>query len=171
MILIASCLFALHIFGQSDRKVSLYFNFQGNKTMYDRVIRNNGRGAGPGLEVLVNTQSKFKHLLEINCDFFSGDKVMVSTLDGHELVGKSVVPCIFIGTSYFPIHNLYFALSFGPSFINSDVYFAIKPCIGTYLGARNRFTAKISLTNIFQRDDAVNQPFGYLNIGAGVKFF
>jgi len=170
LILVSGCFIAIQIFGQQERKVAFYLNFQVNNSIYDR-IQHNSRGFGPGLEILLNTNSKFKPKLEFNWDIFSVTDVMVSTIDGKELVKKTKVPTIFIGTSYHPLNKLYFTFTLGPSFIRSDVYLGIKPCIGFYFAKKQRFTAKLSLTNIFQRDEASKEPFGYMSLGIGIKLF
>ncbi|MEI6062199.1 MAG: hypothetical protein WCR72_15970 [Bacteroidota bacterium] len=169
VILLVSCFLTLNILGQQSRKVSLFFNFQANKTVYDRVMQN-ANGAGPGLELFLNTSTKFKPILEFNWDLFSTSDVMISK-DGNELVKKRSVPSIFIGASYNPLNRLYITFTLGPSFINSEVYLGIKPCVGYYFGRKERFTAKISLTNIFERDAAGNEPFGYMNFGLGARLF
>ncbi len=169
VILTVSCFLTLNILGQQSKKVSLFFNLQANKTLYDRVMPN-ANGAGAGLELFLNTSTKFKPILEFNWDVFSTSDVMIFQ-DGNELVKKRSVPYVFIGTSYNPLKRLYFTFTFGPSFINSEVYLGIKPCVAYYIGRKERFTAKISLTNIFERDDAGNEPFGYMNFGLGVRLF
>ena len=169
LILISGCFIAIQIFGQQERKVAFYLNFQVNNSIYDR-IQHNSRGFGPGLEILLNTNSKFKPILESSWDIFLISKDMVF-IDGKELVKKPKAPGIYIGTSYHPLNKLYFAFTLGPSFINSDVYLGIKPCIGFYFDKKQRFTAKLSLTNIFQRDEASKEPFGYMSLGIGIKLF
>ena len=57
--------FSVHVFGQSDRKVSFYLNLQGNYVIYDRV-QENSKGAGAEFEIVINTKSQFKPILDFN---------------------------------------------------------------------------------------------------------
>jgi hypothetical protein len=149
IVLITSFLLAIQISGQPVRKMSLFINVHGNKTIYDRVIPNNDKGAGLELGFLINTKTKLRPKMEFDYDLFMGNDKGYLTADNMILVGKRGVPCVFIGDSYFPIKKLNTSLLIGASFFNSDVYFAIKPSIGFYLDNNQRFEAKIALTNIF----------------------
>ena len=78
---------------------------------------------------------------------------------------------ILIGGYFQPLHIIFFTFYTGTSFINSNVYLTLRPSIGFYFGNNELMSAHIGLTHIFQCDDASKQPFGYINLGMGLKLF
>ena len=81
-------------FSQSEKKYSLFLNAQYNTTIYDRVKPNNSKGLGGGLAVFYNFSSTYKISLDLNCDVFTGNKVLYRTPEDKELVGKDLVPMV-----------------------------------------------------------------------------
>jgi hypothetical protein len=169
ILLIISFFIALQISAQTERATSMYLSFHGNQTIYDRV--NTGGGAGVGIEFMLNTKGKIKPKMEFDYDIFSGTDLLKLNNEGQVIFQKRNVPCVFIGVLYNPINRVNLSLNLGTSFFNSKTYFAVKPSIGIYFDKKQRFEGKVSLTNIFQRDDAGKEPFGYLNFGIGIKLF
>ena len=47
----------------------------------------------------------------------------------------------------------------------------MKPSFGCYIDNNQRLSAQISLSHIFENDDAGNKPFGYINLGLIFRIF
>lgn len=162
---------AFHCFGQNQHKISGYIDFHINKTIYDRTLSNNAGGFGAGLQVFINTKTKFRPGIEISSDAFGGTKELYLTSDGRPIYAKDVVSNILLGSEYRVSEKLYLNTSAGPCFFNSAIYLAIKPAIGIFFPGNQRLVAKISLTHVFQKDAISNASFGFVNFGIGVKLF
>ena len=169
--IIFTCFIVLQTSGQTKHTVSIYIQFQNNLSVYDRTITNNASGIGAGIQIFLNTKTKLKPTLEITGDVFGGTKELYLTGDGKPIYGKDGVYNFFVGASYAFSKNFYTALSVGPSLLDKDPYFTVKPSAGFYFFKNQRCTAKISFINIFQRDEISNQSFGYLSFSAGIKLF
>lgn len=168
---ILNLLFATACFGQTERKLSAFLSFQGNKTLNDRTISNNAGGIGAGLQTHLRTKTVIKPTLEINADFFAGTKVLYLTADGKPIEAKSGVLGVYIGPLFQPTNRLFIATTFGRSFYNNYAHFGVRPSIGIYLSKKKTWAAKASFTNIFQRDDISNESFGYASFALALKLF
>jgi hypothetical protein len=162
---------ALPCFCQKQDKVSGYIDLHIDKTIYDRTLSNNAGGFGAGVRVFINTKTKFTPGIEISSDAFGGTKELYLTSDGRPIYAKDVVSDILLGSGYSVSKQFYFNVSAGPCFFNSSIYLAVKPAIGIFFPGNQLFVAKISLTQVFQRDNISNESFGFLNFGIGVKLF
>jgi hypothetical protein len=166
---IISFFIMLQISAQTERAISMYLSLHSAKVIYDRV--NTGNGAGLGIEFMLNTKGEVKPKMEFDYDLFGGTDIIKLNREGQELFQKYKVPCVFIGVFYNPINRVNLSFNLGTSFFNSMTYFAVKPSIVIYFDKKQRFEGKVSLTNIFQRDIAGKEPFGYLSFGIGIKLF
>lgn len=172
ILLLSVILLYATLYGQSIHKISLEMGLQYDYTVYDRVVANNGEGIGVGLTLIMATKSDFKPMLEFTADFFGRNDVGYSTADSIAFEDKSGISAFGVGGIYQPFKKIYFVFTLGPAFISSgSVYLGIKPGVGCYIGKKNRFNAKFCLMNIFQREEASNEPFGYLTMGLGVRLF
>ncbi len=169
--ILLSLLISASCFGQKQKKVSGYIDFHVNTTLYDRTISNNAGGFGGGLQVFMNTKTKFRPSIEIASDAFGGTKEMHLTSDGRPIYAKDFVTAILAGSSYDFFDRLYLNVAAGPSFFNSAAYLTIKPAIGVYFPRNHFFVFKTSFTHIFQHDDISNEGFGFLNFSLGIKIF
>ena len=131
---------------------------------------NKANGFGSSVGIQINSWQSIKPLLEVSGDFFANAADLVYQ-DGHELVKKGGVPSILLGTKYQFFERLYLTAEIGPGWIESKVFLVIKPSLGYYIDKNQRLSAKISLTNIFENDDAGNKPFGYINLGLVFRIF
>ena len=168
------CLVLLQSFGQSQRKVSTYLSAQYNHTLYDYTLGNNPWGVGLGFQILFNNNTKFKPTMEFTDDtYLQDDKVNRlypdDSLKGPERVNGMVN--LFAGLSYHPTQELYLSFTAGPSFISGQTLFGIKPSLGFYFSKTQRWTAKVSYINIFNRTKIVNEDFGSLSIAIGLRLF
>ena len=162
-------LIGIQLAGQSSRKVSLLVDFHSNHTLYDRIIKN-ANGGGISLGMTINTNWRFKPLFELDYDFFLTTYVLVFE-NGKELVKKNRVPSFFIGSIYSIKDRFFIKGVVGPSIIKSDVYFSIKPSVGFIIDKKQRFSTQLSLVNVFERDAAGNEPFGYVNLAFIIRVF
>ena len=165
---------ACFIFSRSfcQTKVSTLLLAQYNTTMYDRTAGNNPWGVGLGLQTLLINKSKFTPTIELTADLYlENDKVYRMNADGSAINTVPGMINLFAGTSFHPVKNLYMSVVGGPSFINGQTLFGIKPSLGFYFSRSHRCTGKISYINIFKRDKTTKEDFGSLSFAVGIKLF
>lgn len=162
------CFVLSQSFSQTQRKVSTYLLAQINSTQHDHTARNNPIGVGIGLQAFLNNKTKFKPTIEYTRDIYlSGSKV--GYLYG-EKVDKMVN--LFAGSSFQLEESFYVSVVAGPSFINEQKLFGIKPSLGVHSLGKQRWTAKVSYINIFNRTEEVAKgDFGSLSVAIGLKLF
>ena len=169
---ILACFILSACFAQSERKVSAYLLGQFNKTMYDRVIPNNPWGVGLGLQLYLNTRSKFKPTIEFTADtYLEDDKVGRLNPDGTMIDDLGGMTNLFAGISYQPIKTIYISFVTGPSFSNGQTLLGIKPSIGFYFSEKQKGTIKFFYLNVFNRDRTTNEDFGTIGLGIGLRLF
>ncbi len=162
---------AANCFSQTNRKLSTFLSFQVNKTFYDRAITNNNGGIGFGLQTNLNTKTWVKPTLELNADLFAGTKELYLTANNKPIDAKSGVLGIYIGPLFEPMKRLFIATTFGTSIYNNKAHFGVRPSVVLYPSKRKNWAAKVSFTNIFQRDDINNKSFGYFSFAFALKLF
>ena len=170
------CFFILtQSFGQTQRKVSTYFLAQYNHTQQDYTIGNNPWGMGLGLQAFLNNKTKFKPTIEITADIYlEDDKVLRSNPDGSIPENGNDVGSmtnLLIGSSFHPNHNIYISFVAGPSFIDDQTLFAIKPSLGFYFSKTQRLTVKLSYINVFNRTKIIKEDFSSISLAFGLKLF
>jgi hypothetical protein len=159
-------------FGQTERKVSVYLLGQYNKTIYDRVIPNNPWGVGLGVQLYLNTRSKFKPTIEFTADtYLEDDKVLRLNPDGTMIDDLGGMTNLFAGICYQPIQTIYISFVAGPSFSNGQTLLGIKPSIGFYFSDKQKWTMKFFYLNVFNRDKTTNEDFGTIGLGIGLRLF
>ena len=168
--LLLTSLISLDVIGQEAKKISINIDGNWSKIIYDR-INEGARGFTFGLDLLINTKTKFSPRIEVNYSIFSVFDVYLETLDGYPVISMDNGPLVFTGLAYNPFNRFDVSFSPGLCFFNSKTYFAIKPSIELYLDHKKRFLIKASLTNIFINDHAGNQPEGYVSLGLGVRLY
>jgi hypothetical protein len=167
-----ACLILTLTFGQTERKVSAYLLTQYNKTIYDRTLGNNPWGVGPGLQIFLNTKTKFKPTIELTGDIYlEDDKVLRLTPNGKSVDDIGSVVNLFTGSSFYPAKQIYLSFLFGPSFINDKTLLGIKPSLGFYFSKTQRWTAKVSYINIFNLEQTSKEDFGSISLAIGLKLF
>ncbi|MFI5406156.1 MAG: hypothetical protein ACHQ1D_06540 [Nitrososphaerales archaeon] len=131
---------------------------------------------GLGLQTFFNNQSKFKPTVELTGDIYMQDDKVYRTypgdstgMEGPERVNGMVN--LFAGLSYHPIQELYLSFIAGPSFMDGQTFFGIKPSLGFYFSKTQRWTGKVSYINIFNRVKLLNEDFGSLSIAIGLRLF
>ena len=166
--LLLTSLISLNVVGQETKKILININSNWSKIIYDRI--NGGAGGFTlGIDLLINTKTKFSPRIEVKYSIFSVLDMYLETLDGYPVVSMDNGPLVFIGLSYNPFNRFDVSFSPGLCFFNSKTYFAIRPSIELYLDHKKRFLIIVSLTNIFINDHAGNQPEGYVDLGLGVR--
>lgn len=166
------CLILIQASAQVQRKVSVYLFAQYNNTIYDATAGNNPWGVGPGLQAFFNNKTKFKPTIEFTADtYLEDDKVLRLTTNGKPIQDLGSMVTLFVGTSFHPAQIIYFSLAVGPSLINGNTYFGIKPSFGFYFSNNQRWTGKISYINIFNRDQSTKEDFGSMSFAIGLKLF
>lgn len=157
-------------FGQTPRKVSAYLSAQYISTLHDRTLKTNPQALGAGLQLFMNNSSKFKPIIDITADaFLGGVKVLMLDEAGRPLKSIEGMVNVFGGASYHPTAKWYLSLVGGPSFINGETLFGIKPSIGLYFTKKQILTGKISYLNVSDRIG--NKDFGAIALSFGVKLF
>ena len=160
---------------QSQRKVSVYLETQYNSTLYDYTANNNPWGIGLGLQAYFNNKTKFKPTIELTGDLYlEDDKVLRLNPDGSMPESGGDVRDMdnfFAGTSFHPNDHMYVSFVAGPSFIDGQTLFAIKPSFGFYFSKNQRWTGKVSYINVFNRTKIVREDFGSVSLAVGLKLF
>lgn len=161
---------------QTQNKISTYLSIQYNKTLYDRTEGNNPWSVGLGLQAVYNNQTKFKPAVELTVDgAIADDKLLRLDSHGQEVPDADVVVNLFAGTAFNPSQQFYISFLCGPSFINSNTYFGIKPSIGYYFSKSQKLGLRASYINIFNRepnyDETKMQDFGSIGLVFTIKLF
>ena len=144
-------------FGQKHRPVSLYLSTQFNSTLYDVTKGNNPWAVGLGLQAFLNISKKFKPSIELTGDaYLVNDKVLRFDSTGHELNSIDGMVNLFAGFS---------------SFLGGQTRFGIKPSVGFYFPRSQKWTAKLSYINIFNRGLSTKHDFGSLSLAVGYRLF
>ncbi len=166
------CFILAQSFGQANTKVSTYLFTQYNKTIHDRTTGNNPWGAGLGLQTFLNNKTKFKPTIELTGDIYlEDDKVFRENADGTRIDDVRGMVNLFFGTSFHPAKIIYLSFLAGPSFVSGRTLLGIKPLVGFYFSASQKWTAKISYINIFNRDKTTKEDFGSLSVAIGLRLF
>ncbi len=166
----------LHVVAQKQDKISGYFLFDYNTTLYDRTLGNNPSDVGIGVQTMINTKSIFNPLIEINAQgALEDDDVFRLTKNGEGVPDARGIINVFAGSVFRISNHFNFSLDMGPSFINSNTYFGIKPSCNFYFSKKKRITAQVSYLNIFNRalnyEETKKIDFGSLNLSLGIKLF
>ncbi|HMR20254.1 MAG TPA: hypothetical protein PKA53_13205 [Sphingobacterium sp.] len=121
----------------------------------------------------MNNASKFKPTVDIMADtYLEGKKVQLTNPDGSHVDNVGSTVNLFAGTSYHPIQSLYISFVAGPSWMgNGQRLMAIKPSFGFHFSPTQRWTAKISYINVFNRDMTTKEDFGSISLSLGMKLF
>lgn len=165
------CFILFNSFGQTTKKISTYLSAQYNKTTRDITLGNNPWGGGLGLQAYLNNKSKWRPTIEITGDLYmEDDKVLRMDDAGKEIPDVRAMVNVFGGTSFQATKNIYLSVVAGPSFTSSGC-FGLKPSIGFYFCRNQRFTAKFSYLNVFNRDQETHQDFSSYSLSLGVKLF
>jgi hypothetical protein len=162
-------------FGQTQRKISTFLSTQYTRTLYDYTKGNNPWGMGLGLQTFLNNSTKFKPTLELTYDLYlEDDKVLRSNPDGtfpKNGNGVGGMVNLFAGSSFHPTQSIYLSFVAGPSFIGKQTLLGIKPTFGFNFSKAQKWTAKISYINIFNRTKIIDQDFGSISFAIGLKLF
>ncbi|HEY6975198.1 MAG TPA: hypothetical protein VH396_02845 [Chitinophagaceae bacterium] len=161
----------MQTFGQSPKKLSVYLQTQFNLTIYDRTAGNNPWGIGMGTQVFLNNKTKFKPVIEFTADtYISDDKVARLNPDGKIAEDLGNMFNLFGGASFHASQKLYLSIIAGPSFINGQTLFGVKPSFGLY-SSHQKWTGRVSFINVFNRDKTTKEDFGTLSFTIGRKIF
>ncbi len=175
-ILVFICFITLHVFAQKQDKISGYFLLDYYTTLHDRTLGNNPSGVGIGAKIMIHTKSIFSALIEINAQgALENDDVFRLTKNGEAAPDARGIINVFAGPSARFTNYFHFSFAMGPSFINSNTYFSIKPSCDFYFSKSKRITAQVSYLNIFNRalnyEETKRTDFTSFNIGLGIKLF
>ena len=166
------CCISRGLSAQTQNKISSYLFAQFTNTIYDQTLGNNPWGMGFGIQAFLNNKTKFKPSIELTGDvYLADDKVARFNGDGNLIDDVPAMVNFFIGSSYQAGNNIYLSFLAGPSFMNGKTLFGIKPSAGYYFSKNKRWTAKISIINIFNRNKPSKEDFGSISFALGVKLF
>lgn len=146
---------------KAQKKVSTYLFAQYNNTVYYASKGNNPWGIGAGMQIFFNNKTKFKPTIEFTADtYLKNDKVFRLEANGKPIDDLGSIANLFVGSSFHPTEKIYFSLIAGPSFVNGNTYFGLKPSFDFYFSNNQRWTGKLSFINIFNRDELTKEDFG-----------
>jgi hypothetical protein len=86
-------------------------------------------------------------------------------------INKFLIYNILIGADFKIIANLKVELGLGLSIIDSCPCWGFKPAVRYSFGKKERFFGKIALTHTLPKYGDETMPYGYLNVGGGVRIF
>jgi hypothetical protein len=165
--IITAILFSEVLLGQNTKKLSLLGCFQVNQVIYDKVNPDNKpTGFGYGIQLKYVNPSKFEPLIELGWDRIQ----KYVEFEGMKIT-KSQCFNFFIGTDFEIFSGLKFEFILGASFVDSYACWGFKPAIAYNFGKNERFFGKVSLTHTLPKYGGNIEPFGYLNLGIGIKVF
>ena len=166
------CFFLVQAFSQSRNKTATFLFAQVTPTINDLTLGNNPLGMGLGIQSFFGTGGKFKPTVEITGDvYLLNDKVFRTNGNGVELLEVPAMVNLLAGAAFVAAKNMYVSLVAGPSFINGQTLFAIKPSFGFYFSSKQRWTGKISYINVFNRGTVIKENFSSVSFSLGVKLF
>ena len=158
--------------GQTNRKTSAYLEGHYNQTLSDITKGNNPAGLGLGIQFFFRQRSLLNPTVELSGNVYpGGDKV------GRLYPDRTFIPVVenminlFAGASYRPLPDAYMSLVLGPSFVNGQKHFGIKPSFGFYFSSSKKLTGKVSFINIFNREAREKKDFSSVSFSLGVKLF
>ncbi|RYE50248.1 MAG: hypothetical protein EOP48_20095 [Sphingobacteriales bacterium] len=161
---------------QSNKKINGFLLAQYNRTVYDYNPEINSWGMGLTFSSQLNTNTRFKPVLEISGDIYLADdltKQLIFPPPFHDLLPPDssidFVVNIFGGSSYRISNKFYTTLLGGPSLIDGKIYLGVKPSVGFYFSKDQKFVGRLSFTNIFNRIH--NQDFGSIELSFGRRIF
>ena len=167
---ISACLLLLVAFAQKENRISTYASLQFNSTLYDINARNNPWGIGLGLQSLLNNKTRFKPAIEITADIYVAGTKDLFLVEGRDVAVTNMVN-FFAGAHFLASERTYLSLLIGPSFVNGQACFGLKPAVGFYFSKNKRWTGKIGFINIFNREPSIDRDFGSLSLSVGLKLF
>ena len=165
-----ACCLLFCAWAQKERKISTYASINFNATLYDINARNNPWGIGLGLQSFMNNKTRFKPAVEITGDVYLAGTKDFFPVEGRDVSVSSMVN-VFAGSNYQVTERTYLSLLMGPSFVNGNACFGMKPAVGFYFPRSKRWTGRIAYINIFNREPAIDRDFGSLNLSVGLKLF
>ncbi len=158
-------------FGQKEHKNSSYLYLQYTSTIHDQTIGNNPWGLGLDLQTFWNTKTIIKPSFEISGDLYLEDDKTLRIQSGIELEAVKSVVNLFGGGSFHAVKNIYFSLLGGPSLINGKPLLGIKPSIGLCFSNDQKWAAKLSYINIFNRGQVAKEDFSSISFSIGLKLY
>ena len=162
----------IHVFAQSQKKVSGYLSGQYNHTIYDRTRPNNPWGMGLGMQLFFNSSVHLKPTVDLTGDaYLENDKVLRLNPDGTPTSGIEGMVNLFAGLAFHPAGKFYVSVVAGPSIINGRALLGIKPSLGFYFSGNQNWMGKISFINVFNRDETTKEDFGSIGFSLGVRLF
>jgi len=155
----------------AQKAFSLYLSPQYTHTISDITLGNNPWGMGIGLQAFLNNKSALNLALEITEDLYlEDDKVLrYSTSSGKPLESIDHVTNIFGGVSFRPIRQLSLSFNAGPSFVNGETLLGIKPSLNVYFPKNERWMARFSYIEIYNREEGQN--FTSYSLSLGIRIF
>ena len=164
------CFILTNVFGQTNRKSTLYFEGQYNQTLSDVTKGNNPWGMGLGLQMFFLQKSIIKPTIELTADaYLMDDKVYRMHLDGTPIGTVGGMINVFAGASVHPISNAYVSFVAGPSFVGGQTLLGLKPSLGFYFSSNKKVTGKISYINVLKREERARQNFTSVSFSLGVR--
>jgi len=154
-------------------------SLQGVKMLYDNSAPDNSlyshffwlnkdlpMGIGAELSISYNNNSKFSPQLDLSfIGFIYSDFVFEVDTRKYRTFN------FFIGSSYQVVKHFELSYTIGTSFINSYIYFGMKPELRFSIGNKERVKIKLSWTHILTKYGGKVEPFGYLSLGVGYRLF
>lgn len=170
--ILLGCLIVSNGIGQNKKNISGYLLAQYNQTIRDRTKGNNPWGMGLGFQLLFNTHSRIRPMIDITADaYLEDDKVYRFNGDSTALTDVRSMLNLFAGVSYRITQTTYLSLAGGPAFISGETFIGIKPSFGFYFSKNQSWTGKISYINIFNRDFLTKEDFSSISFSIGKKLF
>ena len=172
LILIFFCILLSKTYCQKQHKISIYIEGEFVQTLYDKASGNNPWGIGLGAEAYFNNQARIQPAMELTAaTYLEDDKVLILNTNGSVIDRINNMTNLLAGVNIHLNKKVNLSLLAGPSLINSQVHFSLKPSIALYFSKKQKTIGKISYINVFNRTHDPNKDYGSLNVSVCVSLF
>ncbi len=169
--LLLFCILA-NCFGQKPKKITAYLSGQYTNTLHDFTKENNPWGIGLDLQVIGYPQGIISPIVEVSFDrYLMSYKVLKVYADGTPVPSVSQMTNVLAGISVNLPANIYVSAAAGPSFIDGEAFFGIKPSVGVFLSSSKRWNVRVSYIHIYKREKRFEKDFTSLSYSLGIRLF
>lgn len=157
----------------AQKRVSTHIEFIQQTTIADRTIKNNPWGAGLGLQTLLNPGKKFSSMIDLSGFLYLSKVKLLYTGPADEpMPDVENMVNLFGGIVYKPNSIVYLSLAAGPSYIDEQTLFGLKPAFGFYFSPSQKWKAQVAYLNVFNRGaKGLKGDFTSVALSAGLRLF
>jgi hypothetical protein len=157
---------------EKDRLWNVYCKVQYTRTIDDLARGNNPWGVGAGLKVFLNTTKWFRPSLDLSGDLYLyGNKALLTGPGGERLPTVTSVSRLLAGPSLEAAKHFNAGIMVGPTFVNADVLFTIKPYVLIFMNSQQNAFLKVAYLHVYNRGWVIHQNFTSTSVSLGFRIF